>query len=636
MDVPLDCFALTVTRHVHKMAVGLAIAIGAFVLAGWAVAVARMYSPLLSFGQMSPHTALAFLLAGVSLWLWREPLDGQRKYYARGCGAAVGVLGILSSIKSLVDWSFGFDVPSVLSDPFEFLIAPEFQMAPNTALSISLVGGALFAFEYRTSRENIPAEWLALASAFIPFTAVVGYIYDVRGFISPFADESSPAAMSVHTAAGLLALCIAILTARSERGWMARFMSQSPEGLIARKLLPWGIVTLLALGWLSKTGEQIGLYDHYYEAAILVALSALALVFFLRHSMNALAALESRRQQVEANFQKSEERLRRALEAAHLGAWERDLKTNTIQWSEALEDIFGLHRGSFDGRFENLLKLIHSDDREMVQVCLDRVIKGTERSYCIDYRICWPDGSVRWLAARGNTMRDKNGEPVSLAGTVVDITERKLLERELIEASNREQRRLGQDLHDDIGQWLTAIHLESRALLLRLQSKSEADAAQAEKIASNAREALERTRMLARGMMPAVIESGGLAAALRELAANSERIFDARCNCHCEEVAVRDPEAALQLYRIAQEAISNAIRHGKATEVLVYLEALEDSRARLVIRDNGHGIRLPLPRNSGLGLRIMQYRAGLLGAHVDIHPVESGGTEVVCSFSKTL
>ena len=499
MEVSLDRFTLTATRWVHKVAVGFATTIGIIVLIGWFARVERMHTPLPSFGQMSPHTALAFLLAGLSLWLWREPLNGRCESLARTCGAAVALLGVLSGVQYFIDWKFGLRASSALGTPLAHLIASEYRMAFNTALSITLAGCALYGLESRTHRGKSPAEWLALAAAFIPFTAVVGYIYDVRGFISPFVDRSSPTAMTVHTAVGLLVLSIGVLTARPERGWMARFISCSPEGLIARKLLPGGIAALLILGWLSETGEQIGLYDHYHGAAIFVALTALTLVYFLRQSMNALAGLESRRQQAEKELQRSEERLRRALMAARVGAWERDLQSNHVQWSEALASIFGFQHGSFDGRFESLLKLIHPDDRDMVLMRLSRVLNGVEDSYYADYRICCPDGSVRWLGARGNVMRDEKNTPITLAGIVADITEQKLLERALLEASNREQRRLGQDLHDDLGQWLTGIHLESRALLLKLKPKSEADAAHAEKIASYAREALERARMLARG-----------------------------------------------------------------------------------------------------------------------------------------
>lgn len=218
-----------------------------------------------------------------------------------------------------------------------------------------------------------------------------------------------------------------------------------------------------------------------------------------------------------------------------------------------------------------------------------------------------------------------------------DITERKLLERKVIETSNREQRRLGQDLHDDLGQWLTATHLEARALSMFLKPITDAGAARADKLVCWMGEALQRTRMLARGMAPAVIETGGLSAALEELAANTGQMFRGRCQYTCDEtVNVRNPEAALQLYRIAQEAISNALRHGDASEVSIYLEAMDDGRGRLMIRDNGKGVPYPLPKTLGLGLRIMQYRAELLGANVDIAPSHGGGTEVACTFSREL
>jgi PAS domain S-box-containing protein len=336
----------------------------------------------------------------------------------------------------------------------------------------------------------------------------------------------------------------------------------------------------------------------------------------------------------EASFQRNEEHLRMAMNGARVGTWEWDMRTNVVKWSDSISDIFGLPPGMFDGRYETYLGLIHPGDREALKARLGYALDNPGEPYRSEHRIIWADGSVHWLSARGNVIRDENGRPIRMAGTTMDITERKTLERELIEAANREQRRLGQDLHDDLGQWLTGIHLEARALSMKLKPKSEADAAHAEKIGSWAGEALDRTRLLVRGMAPAVIEAEGLTAALREIAANTERMSHIRCHCTCDDsLIIHDTEASLQLYRIAQEAISNALRHSQATEVQVNLISESDGRVCLSIRDNGRGTPYPPPRTSGMGLRIMQFRAGLLGGHVDIRPAEGGGTEVVCRFS---
>ncbi|RYD76162.1 MAG: histidine kinase, partial [Verrucomicrobiaceae bacterium] len=144
------------------------------------------------------------------------------------------------------------------------------------------------------------------------------------------------------------------------------------------------------------------------------------------------------------------------------------------------------------------------------------------------------------------------------------------------------------------------------------------------------------TRLLARGLIPVNVTGGGLITALRELALKSEEIFRIRCRLECPlRVRVSSPETATHLYRIAQESISNAVRHGKATEILIELRT-KDNRLCLAITDNGAGIPQPLPRTEGMGLRIMQHRAGMIRATLDVRLRTEGGTKVKCTLSHPL
>lgn len=588
----------------------------------------QLHPPLPCFGRIDPLTALAFLLAALSIWLWRVPQAKRRPQIAQACGAAACVAAVGQYFLSVNA------IPLRGSDLLAIVTTPQHPVVLNPTISFILIGCSLCILESKTHRGESPAEWLLAASAFFPFTALISSIYDQHSLLNPLAHPFTLAKMELHTAIGLLALCVAALTLRPGRGWMARFVSSRPEGVIARRLFPSGIFALLALGWVTKTGDKAGLYGPDDGTAILVASAGLTIGLLIRKSMNALAALEARRQSTEANLLRSEEHLKMALKGAKIGTWEWDMHTNEVKWSESIADIFGLPQGAFDGRYETYLSLIHPADRDALKARLRYALDHPGEPYISEHRIIWRDGSLHWLSARGDVIRDEDGKPLRMAGTTMDITEHKILERALIEASNREQQRLGQDLHDDLGQWLTSVREEARTLSQNLVSKSEADAAHAEKIATWASEAIDRTRMLVRGMAPAVIETGGLAAALREVATSTKQMFQIRCHCTCDEsLAIHDTEVSLQLYRIAQEAISNALRHSKATEVWVNLAPEPDGWVCLSIRDNGRGIPYPLPKGPGMGLRIMQFRAGLLGGHVDIHPAENGGTEVVCRFS---
>jgi PAS domain S-box-containing protein len=216
------------------------------------------------------------------------------------------------------------------------------------------------------------------------------------------------------------------------------------------------------------------------------------------------------------------------------------------------------------------------------------------------------------------------------AGFVRDITERKRLEQEILEISDRERQRLGQDLHDGLCQHLAGIELMSQVLEQKLAAKSKADAARVAEIAGHVREAMSQTRLLARGLFPVTLESEGLQSALEELAMNTEKIFGITCRLVCRgEIKISDLAAATHLYRIAQEAVSNAFKHGKAKEVTIEL-ACGPERFSLCVKDNGVGFSRDAAKNQGMGLRIMQYRAGMLGGTLSVEPNSDGGTSVIC------
>jgi two-component system sensor kinase FixL len=217
-------------------------------------------------------------------------------------------------------------------------------------------------------------------------------------------------------------------------------------------------------------------------------------------------------------------------------------------------------------------------------------------------------------------------------GFIRDISERKRLEKEILEISDREQRRIGQDLHDGLCQQLAGIELMSRALDQRLAAKSKTDAASAGEIAGHVRDAIGHTRLLARGLSPVTLESEGLMAGLQELAANTEKIFRVGCRFKCDPpVLVKDHGVATHLFRIAQEAVSNAVKHGKATQVLIQLHAEPRGKIVLMVNDNGGGFPKTPPRQKGMGLQIMQSRAGMIGGTLAAANHPGGGASIVCS-----
>src|SRR6266496_4691303 len=183
------------------------------------------------------------------------------------------------------------------------------------------------------------------------------------------------------------------------------------------------------------------------------------------------------------------------------------------------------------------------------------------------------------------------------------------LNEDAVEMSSRERMRLGQELHDSVGQLLSGVTFLARALENKLSAQGLPEAAEAAEIGHFVLQALTQTRDLARGLFPVELEPDGLIEALAELAARLEKLFGISCRVEAEEkVLVCDRTAANHLFRLAQEAISNSVKHGRATEVVIGL-GMHQEEAELFVRDNGSGLPTPDGKSEGLGRRIMNDRA---------------------------
>jgi signal transduction histidine kinase len=237
-----------------------------------------------------------------------------------------------------------------------------------------------------------------------------------------------------------------------------------------------------------------------------------------------------------------------------------------------------------------------------------------------------------WLAATGRPLIDERGQ---IQGGVVvyrDMSARKQMEKQVAEISDREQRRIGQDLHDSLCQHLVSIAFASELLRDKLERYRLAEAAQAENIAEMVNEGISQARNLARGLYPVRLEVDGLASALEEMAASVQARNNVACHFSAEErVLIYDEVAGNNLYRIAQESINNAIKHGHCNNISIGLGAV-DEEVTLTIKDDGVGFPAHLDASAGMGLNIMNYRAKMIGASLDIRRGAAGGTIVLCSF----
>ena len=215
------------------------------------------------------------------------------------------------------------------------------------------------------------------------------------------------------------------------------------------------------------------------------------------------------------------------------------------------------------------------------------------------------------------------------AKLTAEIAMRERLQRELLQISEREQERVGHDIHDSLCQHLTGTALAGQVLAESLESDSE-EADDAFRVVALIEEGISLARNVARGLNAAELSNNGLSAALSDFATNTSDLFNISCRLECPQpFLIDDMHTAVHLYRIAQEAVGNAIKHGEAKNVVVQLENSQSGKLLRVV-DDGIGLPTMHINGKGMGLRIMSYRSELIGAKLDVRKRSATGTVVTC------
>jgi PAS domain S-box-containing protein len=256
-----------------------------------------------------------------------------------------------------------------------------------------------------------------------------------------------------------------------------------------------------------------------------------------------------------------------------------------------------------------------------------RHILGTGETATYEFQTA-EDDQVRYFENRAVLVRD-DGIGTGISISMRDITERKRLEQEILDVSGRERQSIGRDLHDGLGQELTGVALMLRGLGRRVRERCPDAMESIDEIVTLVNQSIENARSLARGLLPVRTETGGLVSALGELASRGRDLYGMDVNFRAEvwPALHLDETDASHLYRIAQEALTNSARHGHATQVDIFLLVVRNSFS-LYITDNGEGFCTPMSPYSGMGLKIMKYRAGMIGAKFEIALNEPRGTVV--------
>ncbi len=357
----------------------------------------------------------------------------------------------------------------------------------------------------------------------------------------------------------------------------------------------------------------------------LVVLAAFAWVVVLRRRVVRQTEIIRQKLETEAALK---ERYVELFENANDVVYTHDLEGKITSINQAGEQLLQHRREQLLGR--NLVELIIPTQQAAASTWL-RQIAGKQAAATVEWDFVSASGQMIRMEV-STRLITLSGRANEVEGIARDITERKRLESELLEVSNREQRRIGHDLHDGVCQQLVGIAYMAETIGERLQDRSVPEAADLERIRTFLQAAVAQTRGVARGLFPVRLEENGLVSALEEWAVHAGELFQIDCSFSCDRPpAGVESSMALHLYYIVQEAVANAAKHGHATRVAIGL-APRNGGWVLSVRDDGAGFAPNPQRTTGMGLRIMDYRARVIGASLEVHSQVGKGTIVECTF----
>jgi PAS domain S-box-containing protein len=357
-------------------------------------------------------------------------------------------------------------------------------------------------------------------------------------------------------------------------------------------------------------------------ACILAMLLSLALMYYTYNL--------ARREQ--ARTEEARARLAAIVQNSDDAIFSQAFDGRITSWNRGAEQVFGFTESEAVNQESGLL--IPSQSQEEERKIILEIERGesppVQALEAIRER---KDGKTIHVSQSVSPLEDSDGKRVGVSIIARDITARKNLEREVLEVTGSEQQRIGRELHDSLGQELTGLSYLAKGLSQKLSAENSPQTGIAQTIADSVQRALREVRTAVQGLVPVEVDAAGFMAALEQLAAETTT----RCgiDCHVEgddRVRIEDNVVATHLFRIVQEAINNAVKHARPRQILVRPQ-LSNGTIRVTVEDDGVGIDAGTTRNGGMGLRIMQYRAGVIDATLEVRRQQGHGTAVICQIN---
>jgi len=422
MASPLNSRLLSFHRDTSRVTGGIVLAVGLLVLAGWLFDIPTLKSILPGSDTMKANTALAFVLAGISLWLaTRESENQQTNLFAKVCATLIVLIGLLTLSEYIFSQDLGID-QLLFKDALTPESAHPGRMSPVTALNFFMLGFSLLLLDRHQYRRVV--EVFSIIALLISGLALMGYAYGVPSLYQFFPSSS----VARHTASTFSILCMGILFAHPEWGLMKIFSSDGLGGMMARRLTPTAILIPIVLAWLLLAGQRMGLYDSILRLVLFVASNVIVFTILILWNASLLQQADIERGQAKRALSLTEQRSRALTE----NSWDAialfSADGTILYGSPSTHQILGYSLDEFVGR--NAFELIHEEDRAIVTDRLTMSLQQPGVHIPVHARARHKNGEWRWLEGVFTNLLDEPSVR-AIVNNYHDFTERKQVEAAL-------------------------------------------------------------------------------------------------------------------------------------------------------------------------------------------------------------
>jgi len=422
MTAPLNSRLLSFHRAASRAAGGIVAAIGFLVLAGWLFDISMLKSILPGSDTMKANTALAFVLAGISLWLaTRESENQQTNLFAKVCATLIVLISLLTLSEYVLSRNLGID-QFLFKDPLTPENAHPGRMSPVTALNFFMLALSLLLLDRHPYRWVVDV--FSITVLLISGLALMGYAYGVPSLYQFFPSSS----VAIHTASAFSILCMGILFAHPEQGLMKIFSSDGLGGMMARRLTPTAILIPIVLAWLLLAGQRMGLYDSILRLVLFTVLNVIVFAILILWNASLLQRADIERGQAKRALSLTEQRARALTE----NSWDAialfSADGTILYGSPSTHQILGYSLDEFVGR--NAFELIHEEDQALVTDRLTMSLQQPGAHIPVHARARHKNGEWRWLEGIFTNLLDEPSVQ-AIVNNYHDFTERKQVEAAL-------------------------------------------------------------------------------------------------------------------------------------------------------------------------------------------------------------